>query len=382
MFRISTSGSPADFAKEAGLRYATDERPGITREKKGNQFVYRGPKRELIRDPETLGRIKRLAIPPAWTRVWISPIPDGHLQATGYDARGRKQYRYHPYWRQVRDENKFSRMMAFGRALPALRKRVAEDIALPGLSRRKVLATVVKLLEATLIRVGNEEYARANHSFGLTTLRDHHAKVEGDTIIFEFKGKSGKRHKIDVRDRQLARIVKRCQDLPDQEIFAYVDAHGKSQDVKSQDVNSYLREAMGNEFTAKDFRTWAGTVLAAIALRDLKEFTSQKQAKGNIVRAVESVAKMLGNTPSICRKCYVHPEVLESYLQGTTIDTLRQRSRRAAAAESSALKPEEEAVMRLLRTRLQSAAQRGPTKAKDLMKALEKSVRKRGKKPR
>ncbi len=371
MLRLATAVSPTESAKEAGLRYIMDDRPGITRRKRGKNFVYIQPSGGPVRDPDDLGRIKRLAIPPAWTDVWISPVANGHLQATGNDARRRKQYRYHAYWRQVRDENKYGRVMAFGRALPLIRQRVAKDMARQGLPREKVLATVVKLLEATLIRVGNEEYARANQSFGLTTLRDHHAKISGDTVTFQFRGKSGKMHKIDVRDRHLARTVKRCQDLPGQEIFAYLDEDGQWQDVKSQDVNAYLRDITGESFTAKDFRTWSGTVLAAIALREVEHFTSQKQAKSNIVKAIEGVAKLLGNTPSICRKCYVHPEVLESYLQGTTIRSIRQRSERAAAK----LKPDEAAVMALLAARLKAGKKGKPTPPAKVAAALAKSVK-------
>jgi DNA topoisomerase-1 len=372
MFRLTETASPADFAREAGLRYSSDERPGITRKKRGTAFVFLDAKGEAVRDKEVLGRIKRLAIPPAWTQVWICPDADGHLQATGYDARRRKQYRYHPYWRQVRDENKFGRMMEFGRKLPALRQRLAEHMRQPGLPKEKVLATVVKLLEATLIRVGNDEYAKANRSFGLTTMRDHHARVKGARITFQFRGKSGKDHKIHVEDAELAKIVKKCQELPDQEIFAYLDADGNWHDVKSQDVNAYLREAMGEGFTAKDFRTWSGTVLAAIALRELTGFTTKKEAKANIVKAIESVSKMLGNTPTICRKCYVHPQVLESYLEGSTISSIRQRT---AEKASHALRPEEKAVMSLLKGRLAKASAAAPTKAGELAKTLRKSIK-------
>lgn len=358
------------------MRYVTDEKPGISRKAQGKSFAYRDAAGRAVRDPEILGRIKRLAIPPAWREVWISPQANGHLQATGKDVRGRKQYRYHPDWRTVRDENKYGRVMAFGRALPGLRRRVNRDLRRPGLPREKVLATVVKLLETTLIRVGNEEYAKANHSYGLTTMRNRHAKVSGGKITFEFMGKSGKRHSISVQDAQLAKVVKKCQELPDQEIFEYLDEAGEARDVKSQDVNDYLREVTGESFSAKDFRTWSGTVLAAVALREFTEVTSQKEAKANVTQAVESVAKMLGNTPTICRKCYVHPEVLESYLQGTTIATLQQRGAEKLARGLRALKPEEAAVMALLQERLKLAAKRGPTQAKDLAKTLSASVRK------
>src|SRR4051812_8790077 len=328
---------PQDSARVAGLRYVVDNVPGIRRLKRGQSFTFVDAQGKPVRDPEELRRIKRLAIPPAWRDIWISPYANGHLQATGKDVRGRKQYRYHPDWRSVRDETKYSRMMAFGRALPALRRRVERDLGLPGLPREKVLAAVVRLLESTLIRVGNEEYARDNHSYGLTTMLDRHAKISGETITFQFKGKSGKVHKIDVRDRRLARIVKQCQELPDQEIFAYLDEAGDWVDVKSQDVNGYIQEITGQPFTAKDFRTWYGTVLAAVALREFAECTSAKEAKGNIVKAVESVSKMLGNTPTICRKCYVHPVVLEKYLEGYTINALLQRGRAELARNLRAL---------------------------------------------
>lgn len=367
---------PEVSAREAGLRYVTDAKPGLARRGTAKAFTYVDAHGKPVREKETLGRIKRLVIPPAWTEVWISPLANGHLQATGKDARGRKQYRYHPDWRLVRDESKYGRVMAFGRALPALRRRVEKDLQQPGLPRAKVLATVVKLLETTLIRVGNEEYARTNHSYGLTTMRRQHATVKGSDITFAFKGKSGKRHEISVHDRQLAKIVRQCQELPDQEIFEYEDDEGNLHDVKSQDVNAYLHEVTGEEFTAKDFRTWSGTVLAAIALREFEQVSSQKEAKGNIVRAIESVSKLLGNTPSICRKCYVHPEVLESYLQGATIATLEQRGARALAKELRQLKPEEAAVMALLQERLKMAKKSGATKAEDLAGALEGSLRK------
>lgn len=365
---------PAISAREAGLRYVSDERPGITRKGSGARVRYFSVDGKPLRDPKELGRIKRLAIPPAWTAVWVSPWANGHLQATGKDARGRKQYRYHPDWRSVRDENKYGRVLAFGRALPRIRRRVARDLRQPGLPRAKVLATVVKLLEVTLIRVGNEEYARDNHSYGLTTMKNRHAKVSGEKVSFEFQGKSGKRHQIDVRDRKLASIVRKCQELPEQELFAYVAEDGSTVDVKSQDVNDYLREVTGESFTAKDFRTWSGTVLAAIALREFEKFTNQKEAKSNIVRAVESVAKMLGNTPAVCRKSYVHPEILESYLEGATIATLQQAGARALRKELRALKPEEAAVMMLLQERLTQAKKKGATKASDLTQTLRASL--------
>jgi DNA topoisomerase-1 len=343
---------PIAAAQAAGLRYASDRRAGIRRVRAGKAFRYLGPDGKPVRDRETLGRIRSLAIPPAWEEVWICPSPLGHIQATGRDAKGRKQYRYHPRWRQVRDESKYDRMLEFGRALPRVRERTDRDLALPGLPRRKVLAAVVRLLEGSLIRVGNDEYARNNHSFGLTTMRDKHVACNGATIQFEFRGKSGIHRKIDLHNRRLARIVKRCQELPGQELFQYVDENGKVQDVDSADVNAYLREISGADFTAKDFRTWAGTVLAAMALQEFETFDTKVQAKKNVVRAIERVAEKLGNTPTVCRKCYVHPAVLNSYLDGTMIESLRQEADRAIEESLGDLKPEEAAVMGLLRNRL------------------------------
>ena len=277
-----------ESAHGAGLRYVSDEMPGIRREKQGDGFCYRFPTGDVVREQEVLRRIKSLVIPPAWSEVWICPDPKGHLQATGRDTRGRKQNRYHPDWRKIRDETKYGRMMAFAKLLPKIRKRVLKDLHLKGLPRDKVLAAVVRLLEVSLIRVGNEEYARENESFGLTTMQDRHVDVTGATLRFRFKGKSGKSHDVDIRDARLAKIVKNCQDLPGQDLFQYVDEHGKRQDVDSNDVNEYLREITGQGFTAKDFRTWAGTVLGAMALREFERFDSQAQAKKNILRAIDA----------------------------------------------------------------------------------------------
>jgi DNA topoisomerase-1 len=340
---------PAIAARHAGLRYVTDREPGIRRKRTGRYFTYIGPDGQTIRDPRTRERITSLAIPPAWTDVWICPSPRGHLQATGRDAKGRKQYRYHPRWREVRDETKFDRMIAFGEALPLLRRRVADDLARPGLPREKVLATIVRLLETTLIRVGNQEYARQNHSFGLTTMRNGHVQVNGSTIAFAFRGKSGKKHRIDLRDPHLARIVKRCRDLPGYELFQYVDERGQRHPVGSADVNDYLRAITGQDFTAKDFRTWFGTVLAARALEEVGAFDSEAQAKANMVQAVAAVAERLGNTPAICRKCYVHPAVLDAYLERATIAA--NQSVEVCGDSSTDLQPEEEAVLELLRRR-------------------------------
>ena len=343
---------PAEAAKAAGLRYVSDTTPGIRRRRAGKGFSYVGSDGTPIRGPEQLRRIKGLVIPPAWTDVWICPSPRGHIQATGRDAKGRKQYRYHPRWRQVRDETKYERLMTFGQALPDIRQRVDKDLARPGLRREKVLATIIRLLESTLIRVGNEEYARENGSFGLTTMRNRHVDVDGPTVRFEFRGKGGKRHEVDVRDRRVARIVERCQDLPGQTLFQYLDEDGERQTIDSADVNEYLREIGGQDFTAKDFRTWAGTILAALALHELEAFDSETQAKQNVVRAIESVAERLGNTPAVCRKCYVHPAVVDAYLEGSMVETLKQRAEQEIAESLTELRPEEAAVMALLQQRL------------------------------
>ena len=343
---------PQQAADAAGLRYVTDARPGLTRQKVGRAFRYLGRNGRVLRDPRTLARIRSLVIPPAWTDVWICPDALGHIQVTARDARGRKQYRYHPRWRTVRDEAKYGRMLAFGQALPIIRARIEEDLAHRGLSRRRVLAAVIKLLETTLIRVGNEEYARDNGSFGLTTFRDRHASITGWTVKFRFRGKSGKVHEIGIQDRRLSGIVKRCQELPGQELFQYVDGQGRPRAVTSSDVNDYLREVTGQAFTAKDFRTWAGTVLAAWALHELGDGRTKKEAKKNVLRAVERVAGRLGNTVAISRKSYVHPVVFDAYLDGTLLDTLRQRLDHEVRAGEDHLQREEMAVLALLHQRL------------------------------
>ncbi len=343
-------------ARAAGLRYVNDNnRPGIAYPPavwQGFRYVACAGWPSAISDEKILARIKHLAIPPAWEQVWICPRPLGHIQATGRDEKGRKQYRYHPSWRTVRDGAKFERMMAFGRALARIREQTDRDLALSGLPRRKVLGAVIQLLELSLIRVGNEEYARANHSFGLTTMRDRHVALDGASIRFTFRGKSGIHHEIGIHDRRLARIVKRCQELPGQELFQYLDEEGKTQDIDSADVNEYLREITGQPFTAKDFRTWAGTVLAVMALQEFEAFDSQAQAKKNIVRAIERVAERLGNTPTVCRKCYIHPAVLDAYLNGSMLETLRQRADEEMKQSLGDLKPEEAAIMALLQNRL------------------------------
>ena len=326
-----------EAAEDAGLRYVTDDQSGFSRQRKGEEFEYLDQKGKPIRDEQRLLRIKRLAIPPAWTEVWICPSSNGHIQATGRDARRRKQYRYHERWREIRDENKYDRLVNFGKALPKIRKRLKRDLALKGLPREKVLATIVQLLERSFIRVGNEEYARENKSFGLTTMQDRHVDVKGSKLRFRFRGKSGRQHEVDVTDRRIARIVSNLQDLPGQSLFQYVDDEGKVRDITSQNVNEYLREITGEDFTAKDFRTWSGTVLAAIALNAAGEFETKKQAKANIKNAIEAVAKVLGNTPAICRQCYIHPAILETYLNGDSIDGLKQETAKELA-QSAVLK--------------------------------------------
>jgi DNA topoisomerase I len=343
---------PTDVAESAGLTYVTDEAKGITRERDGDSFKYSKSTGQPVTDEATLERIRKLAIPPAWTDVWICPKPSGHLQATGRDARGRKQYRYHPQFREVSEQTKYEHMLEFARALPAIRAKVAEHMALRGLPREKVLATVVHLLETTLIRVGNDDYARQNESYGLTTLRNKHVKVEGTQLRFQFKGKSGKMWKLQIKDRRVAKIVKGCQDLPGQELFAYVDEEGQARDVTSADVNAYLREITGSDITAKDFRTWAGTVMAALALQEFEQFDTKATQKKNLKAAIERVAARLGNTPTICRKCYVHPEILNSYAEGQLLLEIKQEVEGELRDDLAALKPEEAAVLGLLQARL------------------------------
>jgi DNA topoisomerase-1 len=292
-----------------------------------------------VNDARTLARIRALAIPPAWADVWICADARGHLQATGRDARHRKQYRYHATWTAVRDETKFGRMEAFGRALPALRRQVARDLRQPALSRERVLATVVTLLERTLIRVGNDEYARANRSFGLTTLQDRHVRVRGARVSFRFRAKSGVQQVVELEDAALARSVKRCQDLPGQVLFQYLDANGARQSVGSADVNAYVRTSTGQDFTAKDFRTWAGTVLAACALGRLERAASVSARKRQVADVVAGVASRLGNTPAVCRRCYIHPGIVGAYMEGKVVDCLARRLResRMSADEASVL---------------------------------------------
>lgn len=344
-------------AAEVRLRYVRDGAEGITRRPgRGGGFRYFTPEGRVVKDAATLARVKSLAIPPAWTEVWIAPQANGHIQATGRDARGRKQYRYHAEWRATRDGTKFNRMLAFGRALPRIRKMVARDLRRPGLGREKVLAAMVRLLETTLIRVGNEEYAKQNQSFGLSTMRDRHVEIARGVLHFSFRGKSGKQHHVDLHDARLARIVRQTQELPGQELFQYVDEAGDQQKVSSHDVNDYLRSIAGEEFSAKDFRTWAGTVLAAVALREFQRFDSHAEAKRNLVAAIENVARRLGNTPAICRKCYVHPVVMESYLDGETVELLKAKTEEALSHDFAGLRAEEAAVLAFLQSRLRSGA--------------------------
>ena len=365
----------AAAAKAAGLRYVIDSMPGIRRRRTGRAFSYRDPQGRTIKDTAEIRRLRALAIPPAWTDVWICPHPRGHIQATGRDDRGRKQYRYHPEWRAVRDAHKFDRMLVFGRALPQIRARLDADMRRHGLPREKVLATVVRLLESTLIRVGNAEYARENKSFGLTTIRHDHVEVNGTELAFEFRGKSGKLHKVTTRDRRLARIVRACQELPGQELFQYVDADGVRHDVDSADVNAYLQEITGEPFTAKDFRTWAGTVLASLALAEFETFDTKAAAKRNVTRAIEHVANHLGNTVAVCRKAYIHPAILDSYLDGSLLEFLKGQVEEALREELGGLSSEEAAVLAFLQQRLAREVEKRKREPRDLKEALRASLR-------
>lgn len=344
--------SPVEAAEEAGLRYVSDESPGYTRRRRGKKFVYFDTDGKAISDEARILRLNRLAIPPAYTDVWICPSPSGHLQATGRDDRGRKQYRYHERWREERDENKYEKMVVFGQALPKIRRRIKRDFARRGLPREKVLATVVQLLEKTFIRVGNQEYARENKSFGLTTMRNRHVDVKGARLRFRFRGKSGQEHDIGTEDKRVAKIVKKLQELPGQEVFQYLDEKGDRHQVTSEGVNEYLQEITGEKFTAKDFRTWAGTVMAAMALQAQEAFENKSQAKKNVKAAIGAVAKMLGNTPAICRKCYVHPAVLETYLDGNLIEGLKKKTEETLKESLDDLRSEEAAILAFLQERL------------------------------
>ena len=340
---------PKVSAHVVHLRYVEDGIPGVRRIRHGKKFQYKNPQGNILRDAAVLKRIASLVIPPAWEDVWICPFENGHLQATGRDARGRKQYRYHPKWRHVRDLTKYYRMIPFAEALPRIRERVSKDLSGPALTWEKVLATVVRLLEETLIRVGNEEYAKENHSYGLTTMHDSHVSVHGSTLQFHFRGKSGKVHTISVKDPRMAKIVRACRDLPGQEIFQYLDESGARCDVKSDDVNAYLKEISGEDFTAKDFRTWAGTVQAALQLELCGAGTSERQRKSNIVQAIEVVSEKLGNTPAVCRKCYVHPVILECYLENDFLERLERFLKRGKSHPVKGLMVGEAAVLSFLK---------------------------------
>jgi DNA topoisomerase I len=335
----------SEDAQLAGLNYVSDEQPGFRRLRSRSSFRYVTASGKPARSPRVLARIRSLAIPPAWQHVWICSSPNGHLQATGIDSRGRKQYRYHPRWREFRDRNKYHRMIAFGKALPRIRARVAGDLKQSGLTRRKILATIVRLLERTLVRIGNDEYARANHSYGLTTLKEDHVQVRGPTLHFTFRAKGGIRRAFDLTDRRLARIVRACQELPGQELFQYVDEDGKRHRITSADVNEYLHEIAGEQFTAKDFRTWSGSVCALCALQRRRAPNSQRQAKHEILKALGEVARRLANTVAVCRKCYVHPAVIEAYAAGK----LPPACEAGRVRRGCKLGPEDVAFLKLLR---------------------------------
>jgi DNA topoisomerase I len=316
---------PEAAARAAGLVYLTDTGPGLTRERRGKSFVYRDPRRRVIKDAKTLARIASLVIPPAWEKVWISPHPRGHIQAVGFDARGRKQYRYHPDWRSHRDLAKYSHVIAFAQKLPDIRRATSMHLRDRGLTRRRVLAATVRVMDKTLMRVGNDQYSRDNKTYGLSTLRNRHVRVNGSKVVFDFRAKHGIRRKIDFHDKSLADIIRKCKDLPGEELFGYRDDAGNVRDISSTDINNYLKEIGADDFTAKDFRTWAGTVLTANALAAMEEATSQRQVRQNILRAIERAAFQLGNTTAVCRKCYVHPAVLNAYMDGTLIKSLRRK---------------------------------------------------------
>lgn len=346
---LKAAGDPKKAAKQSGLRYVHDDIPGVTRRASGKGFAYYGTDGSLIRNRDVLRRIRGLAIPPAWTEVWICPYPEGHIQATGRDAKGRKQYRYHPRWREVRDMTKYSRMIAFGEALPRLRERIADDLRLRGLPKRKVIAAVVALLARTRIRVGNEEYRKTNRSYGLTTLRDQHVDIDQSRLQFRFRGKSGMVHHISLSDRRLAQVVRRCQDLPGQELFQYLDDEDGRQPVDSGDVNDYVKEATGDDFTSKDFRTWAGTLEVARKLQQLGPAGSLTEAKRNTVEAVKGAAECLGNRPATCRKHYVHPAVIDAYLEGRPMELPCRNNGRDDDILSEGAEEERDVLLRFLR---------------------------------
>ena len=348
--------APKEAARAARLRYVSDAKPGITRRPAREGWDYFAPDGTQITEEEELARIRKLAVPPAYRDVWICPHANGHIQAVGRDARGRKQYRYHTRWREVRDESKYSHMLVFGRELPKIRARVDHDLGLAGLPREKVVAAIVRLLERTLVRIGNEEYAKTNKSFGLTTLRQRHVKVRGQGMTFDFRAKHGIQWHVELKDRRLSKIIAKLTDLSGQELFQYVDDDGHTHGVTSDDVNAYLRDITGQDITAKDFRTWAATNLAAIALAELEHFDTKAKARKNVLRAVESVAKMLGNTPSICRKCYIHPAIFDAYLDGSLLEGIRARAEETLDHDGAGLTAEEIAVTAFLDRRLAQGA--------------------------
>ncbi|MEO7093418.1 MAG: DNA topoisomerase IB [Polyangiales bacterium] len=374
---LETAASPA-VARAVGLRYVADGGKGITRRRAGKGFSYRSPDGAPIKDEDTLRRIRSLAIPPAYRDVWICADPLGHLQATGRDAKGRKQYRYHARWREVRDAVKFHRMLAFAAVLPRVREATDKDLQRQGLPREKVLALVVRLLERTRIRVGNEEYARDNESYGLTTMRNEHVEVRGATVRFAFRGKSGKSHEVAVTDRRLARVLSRCLEIDGQELFQYLDDSGQRRSIDSSDVNAYLREITGDEFTAKDFRTWAGTVHAAAVLRDCDACTSQRDGRAKLKRCLDEVSKRLGNTPAVCRKAYVHPAVFESFtgswLGEVRLPTLATKDGRDGPGKY-ALDEDEKFAVALLR-HAQLRHRRAPTLEQQLAKSAQAAANK------
>jgi DNA topoisomerase-1 len=343
----------AAIIAEEGLRYVSDATPGYRRKRAGKSFSYLDKDGKRITNADLLRRIKAIGIPPAYENVWICPSPNGHIQATGLDARGRKQYRYHTKWRELRDQNKYEHIMEFAAALPELRRHVSADLNREGLPREKVLATIVSLLEKTLIRVGNAEYAAQNKSYGLTTMRRKHVEIKGSTLRFEFTGKSGKQWKLQVQDKRIVRIVKRCADIPGHELFKYLDDDGQARSVDSGDVNAYIKEVTQQDFSAKDFRTWAGTVLAAMALSEFKKYDSQAEAKRNVVAAIDNVAKQLGNTRAICRKCYVHPEIVEAYMSGDLVKMVAAEIADTFKRQFSKLNAYEIMVLSFLHKRLE-----------------------------
>ena len=347
---------PIESAVEAGLRYVDAMDAGIRRLPRGRGFCYVGPDRHPVRDRQHLQRIRSLVIPPAWKNVWICPTRNGHIQAIGWDAKGRKQYRYHAMYREIRDRDKFSRMIAFGTVLAVIRRRVTKDLRRSGLPREKVLATVVRLLETTCVRIGNDEYAKENSSFGLTTLRNRHVQISGGTVRFRFTGKSGQNHSVELTDRSLARIVQQCQELPGYRLFQYVDEAGNPHTLDSGDINEYLRQITGQEFTAKDFRTWAGTVLAAREFAAAGTWTSESDKKRKIVAAVKQVAKQLGNRPATCRKYYIHPAIVEAYSQGSLLDAIERGVEQEQAYSGRGLRAEEYGVMVLIAGYLETMA--------------------------